>query len=81
MQRFFFGLVYVKFFLKQHLEAVVENYTNFTHNALYQNCANCSAQLNKMIAMFDIILKNYLSSVLWHKFYEDIIMQTRIISL
>ena len=26
--------------------------------------------------MFDIILKNYLSSMLWHKFHEDIIMQT-----
>ena len=31
--------------------------------------------------MFDIILKNYLSSMLWHKFHEDIINQTRIISL
>ena len=29
--------------------------------------------------MFDIILKNYYSSILWHKFHEDIIMQTRII--
>ena len=27
--------------------------------------------------MFGIILKNYLSSILWHKFHEDIIMQTR----
>ena len=27
--------------------------------------------------MFGIILKRYLSSMLWHKFYEDIIMQTR----
>ena len=27
--------------------------------------------------MFDIILKNYLSSMLWHKFHEDIIIQTR----
>ena len=26
---------------------------------------------------FDIILKNYLSSMFWHKFHEDIIMQTR----
>ena len=30
--------------------------------------------------MFDIILKNYHSSMLWHKFHGDIIMQTRIIS-
>ena len=27
--------------------------------------------------MFGIILKNYLSSMLWHKFLEDIMMQTR----
>ena len=27
--------------------------------------------------MFDIILKSHLSSMLWHKFHEDIIMQTR----
>ena len=27
--------------------------------------------------MFGIILKNHLSSMLWHKFHEDIIMQTR----
>ena len=27
--------------------------------------------------MFGIILKSYLSSVLWRKFHEDIIMQTR----
>ena len=27
--------------------------------------------------MFGIILKSYLSSMLWHKFHEDIIMQTR----
>ena len=26
--------------------------------------------------MFGIILKNYSSSMLWHKFHEDIIMQT-----
>ena len=26
---------------------------------------------------FGIILKSYLSSILWHKFHEDIIMQTR----
>ena len=31
--------------------------------------------------IIDIILKNYLSSMLWHKFHKDIIMQTRIISL
>ena len=31
--------------------------------------------------MFDIILKNDLSSMLWHKFHEDIMIQTRIISL
>ena len=32
--------------------------------------------------MFDIILTNHLSSMLWHKlFHEDIMMQTRIISL
>ena len=31
--------------------------------------------------MFDIILKNYLSFMLWHKLQEDIIMQTGIISL
>ena len=30
---------------------------------------------------FDIILKNYLSSMLLHKFHEDIIMQTRQILL
>ena len=29
------------------------------------------------LIMFGIILKNYLSSTLWHKFHEDIIMQTR----
>ena len=27
--------------------------------------------------MFGIILKSYLSSMLWHKFHEDIIMQTQ----
>ena len=27
--------------------------------------------------MFGIILKSYFSSMLWHKFNEDIIMQTR----
>ena len=27
--------------------------------------------------MFGIILKNYLSSMIWHRFYEDMIMQTR----
>ena len=27
--------------------------------------------------MFGIILKGYLSSMLWHTFHEDIIMQTR----
>ena len=27
--------------------------------------------------MFGIILKNYLSSMLGHKFHEDVIMQTR----
>ena len=31
--------------------------------------------------MFGIILKNHLSSMLWHKFHEDIIMQTRNILL
>ena len=31
--------------------------------------------------MFGLILKRYLSSMLWHKFYEDIIMQTRNILL
>ena len=31
--------------------------------------------------MFGIILKIYLSSMLWHKFHEDIIMQTRKILL
>ena len=31
--------------------------------------------------IFGIILKNYLSSMLWHKFHEDIIMQTRTILL
>ena len=31
--------------------------------------------------MFGIILKNYLSSMLLHKFHEDIIMQTRKILL
>ena len=31
--------------------------------------------------MLDIILNNYHSSMLWHKFHEDIVMQTRIISL
>ena len=31
--------------------------------------------------MFGIILKSFLSSMLWHKFYEDIIKQTRKISL
>ena len=31
--------------------------------------------------MFDIILKNNLSSMLWYKFREDIVMQTRIILL
>ena len=31
--------------------------------------------------MCGIILKNYLSSMLWHIFHKDIIMQTRIISL
>ena len=31
--------------------------------------------------LFDIILTNYLFSMLWHKFHEDIIMQTRIMSL
>ena len=29
------------------------------------------------LTSFGIILKNYLSLMLWHKFYEDIIMQTR----
>ena len=29
------------------------------------------------LIMFGIILKSYLSSILWHKFHEDIIMQTR----
>ena len=31
--------------------------------------------------MFGIILKSYLSPMLWHKFHEDIIMQTRTILL
>ena len=31
--------------------------------------------------MFGIILNSYLSSMLWHKFHEDIILLTRIISL
>ena len=31
--------------------------------------------------MFDIILKNPLSSMLWYKFREDIVMQTQIILL
>ena len=31
--------------------------------------------------MFDIILKSYLSSMLWHNFYENIIMQRRKILL
>ena len=31
--------------------------------------------------MFGIILKNHLSSMLWHKFHEDIKMQTRKILL
>ena len=29
--------------------------------------------------MFGIILKSHLSSILWHKFHEDIIMQTQTI--
>ena len=28
-------------------------------------------------SMFGIILKHYLSSMLWHEFHEDIMMQTR----
>ena len=31
--------------------------------------------------MFGIILKKYFSSLLWHKFHEDFIMQTRNILL
>ena len=31
--------------------------------------------------MFGIILKSYLSSMLWHKFHKHIIMQTRKILL
>ena len=31
--------------------------------------------------MFGINLKSYLSAMLWHKFHEDIIMQTRKILL
>ena len=31
--------------------------------------------------MFGIILKSYLSSMLWHKFHEDIFMQTWIVLL
>ena len=31
--------------------------------------------------MFGIILKSYLSSLLYHKFYEDVMMQTRKILL
>ena len=31
--------------------------------------------------MFGIILKNHLSSMLWHKFHADIMMQTRKILL
>ena len=31
--------------------------------------------------MFGIILKSHLSSMLWHKFHEDIIMQKRKILL
>ena len=31
--------------------------------------------------MFGIILNSYLSSTLWHKFYEDVMMQTRKILL
>ena len=33
------------------------------------------------LIMFGIILKSYLSSMLWHKFHEDIIMQIRKILL
>ena len=33
------------------------------------------------LIMFGIILKSYLFSMLWHKFHEDIIMQTRKIIL
>ena len=29
------------------------------------------------LIMFGIILKSYLFSMLWHKFHEDMIMQTR----